>query len=249
MVGNDAHYTLAAFKHMCTEESSMLAVVEKEPVRFVIRDLEPEDFIVKSPKDKPPTLPKPPPEQTALEQVDLISFDDEDDQEYLRLNGMNEVESGMNETARMKRKQKGQRPPSRAPSTGTSEGPDYDGTTSNSRCDALHEEIPKPVLVEANAQIAPPDVKAVRPFHNDRVSLPTDSLVVIPKANHKKNSDQRGTRARVQRPTIEADLSKYENLIDDLTDVFGQLPDPTERPQSTGKVHGVAELNITCMSS
>ena len=250
IVGNDAHYTLAAFKHMCTLDSAVLPVVEKEPIRFVIRDAEPEDFIVKPPKETPPALRKPPTEQAALEQVDLISFDEDDDEEYLQLNNLSGViESETTETSTMQYMQNGRPLPSHAPSARASEGPDCDGAAGETGSEVLGEEVPKPAFVEGNSQISPPVSKPIRYFHNDFLPLPTDTFVMTPNANHKKKFDGRHTPSRVPHPTIETDLSKYGNFIDDLTDIFGQIPDPTERSQDTGRVERVPQLGILCMSS
>jgi len=235
---------------MCTWDRAVLPVVEKEPIRFVIRDVEPEDFIGEPRKERPPARRKTPPEPAALEQVDLISFDEDEDQEYLQLDDMSEgSESERTERSRMKYKQNGRGPLSRAPSASPSEGSDCDRATSETGSQALREEVPKPALVEANSEIPPPDWKPIRDFHNDFMPLSTDALLVIPGANHKKESNRRHTPSGVSRPTIETDLSKYGNFIDDLTDIFGQIPDPTERSQDTGRVERVPQLGILCMSS
>jgi hypothetical protein len=55
-VGNDAYYTLVAFKDMCLRDSTAEPVEEEKPTRFVIRDIVPEDLLVK-PGEAPATVP------------------------------------------------------------------------------------------------------------------------------------------------------------------------------------------------
>jgi hypothetical protein len=55
MVGNDAYYTLVAFKDMCLRDSTAEPVQEEKPTRFVIRDIVPEDLVVKPAGAAPPT--------------------------------------------------------------------------------------------------------------------------------------------------------------------------------------------------
>lgn len=217
-LGNDAHYTLAAFKHMVSNERKVMRVEDEGPIQFVLRDVETADFEVKAPKEKPPPREKPPPEQVAPAEVDLMSFGNDDDEEYHRLY---EIEDPQKKS---KRSKKSHRPPNPAPRITPSEESitECDGTTSETGSEAPLKESTTP-LVGISAQSTLSDWKPVRYYHNDLMPLPTDTLVVIPKANNKKKSNRRDTpSARSRRPTIETDLSKYGNLIDDLTDVFGQ---------------------------
>jgi hypothetical protein len=48
MLGNDAHYTLIAFEKMCITSSKSTSIMEQNPVRFSIRDLVPDDLIIKN---------------------------------------------------------------------------------------------------------------------------------------------------------------------------------------------------------
>lgn len=45
-IGNDAHYTLVAFKEMCTTVPKVVSAVEEKPAHFCIRDIVPEDLTV-----------------------------------------------------------------------------------------------------------------------------------------------------------------------------------------------------------
>lgn len=218
-VGNDAHYTLAAFKHMVSNERKVVPVEHPGPIQFTLRDVEAADFEVKPPKEKPPPREKPPPEQVAPANVDLMTFGDDGDEEYNRLY---EIEDPQKKSKRSKKKS--QRPPSPTPSMTPSEHSvtEYDGTTSEAGSEVPLKDVTK-ALVDLSVQSALSDWKPVRFYHNDLMPLPTDTLVVIPKTNNKKKSNRKDTpAARIRRPTIETDLSKYGNLIDDLTDVFGQ---------------------------
>jgi hypothetical protein len=204
---------------MVSNERKVMPLEDARPIQFVLRDVEAADFEVKGPKEKPPPREKPPPEQVAPADVDLMSFGNDDDEEYNRLY---EIEDPQKKSKRSKKKS--QRPPSPAPSMTPSERSvtAYDGTTSETGSEAPLKDVTRP-LVDISAQSTFSDWKPVRYYHNDLMPLPTDTLVVIPKANNKKKSNRRDTQsARSRRPTIETDLSKYGNLIDDLTDVFGQ---------------------------
>ena len=55
--GNDAHYTLVAFKAMCTKNPKVGHVIEEKAPRFSIRDLVPDDLIVKPTNEKSPGPP------------------------------------------------------------------------------------------------------------------------------------------------------------------------------------------------
>jgi hypothetical protein len=204
---------------MVSNEKKVVPVQDEGPIQFALRDVEAADFEVKPPKEKPPPREKPPPGQVAAADIDLMSFGDDDDEEYNRLY---EIEDPQKKSK--KSKKKSQRPPSPAPSMTPSEQSvtAYDGTTSETGSEPPPKEIAKP-LVDLSVQSTLSDWKPVRYYHNDLMPLPTDTLVVIPKANNKKKSNRRDTPAAlIRRPTIENDLSKYGNLIDDLTDVFGQ---------------------------
>jgi len=203
---------------MVSQERTVVPLAEERPIHVAIRDVEPADFEVKQPKEKPPSREKPPPEQVAPADVHLMSFGDDDDEEYKQL-----YEIGDPQKKSKRSKKKSQCPSSPAPSTNPSE---YsvtanDGTTNEIGSEAPPKELTKP-LVYPIVRTTWSDWKPVRYYHNDLMPLPTDTLFVIPKANSKKKSNRRDTAARARHPTIENDLSKYGNLIDDLTDPFGQ---------------------------
>jgi hypothetical protein len=246
MIGNDAHYTLAAFKHMCTGKRKELPAVGGKPDRFTIRDVQPEDFIVKLLKEKPPPRPKPPVEVHVGEAaVELISLAEDDDEGYMEL--CDPPEGQTPDSKSKNSKGKVQRPPSRTPSE--SSITPYDGATSETGSQSSRMESAGSVIAEPDPQLATSVWKPIRYFRNDLVPLATDTLVVIPKANGKKRSNRRDTTGRAQRPTIETDLSKYGNLIDDLTDVFGQLPQMTAGLQTSDGGEPLIELGIATGSS
>ena len=56
--GNDAHYTLVGFKAMCTRSPKVGHVIEEKAPSFSIRDLVPDDLIVK-PTNKKTSAPPP----------------------------------------------------------------------------------------------------------------------------------------------------------------------------------------------
>lgn len=59
MVGNDAYYTLVAFKEMCLKQPKEVKTSEtKYSVPFLIRDIIPEDLIVTESKHTPQAQPK-----------------------------------------------------------------------------------------------------------------------------------------------------------------------------------------------
>ena len=61
-IGNDAHYTLVAFKEMCTTVPKVVSAAEQKLAHFCIRDIVPEDLIIRpnQQKSKAPenSLPK-----------------------------------------------------------------------------------------------------------------------------------------------------------------------------------------------
>jgi hypothetical protein len=57
-IGNDAHYTLVAFKAMCTRTPKVGHVIEEKTPTFSIRGLVPDDLVVK-PTNKKPLAPPP----------------------------------------------------------------------------------------------------------------------------------------------------------------------------------------------
>ena len=56
-LGNDAHYTLVAFKAMCTRTPNVGHVIKEKAPVFSIRDLVPDDLIIKPTNEKPPASP------------------------------------------------------------------------------------------------------------------------------------------------------------------------------------------------
>jgi hypothetical protein len=228
-IGNDAHYTLVAFKAMCTRSPTVQHVIKEKAPAFSIRDLVPNDLIDKPTNKKPPAPP--PVVDLKLTLSDFLSRSGKDETTPHRDDSSQHSPAPPNGKIRRKYfpDPAAQQSPTQVPDVGVRVEDDLSSKDSGAALKKLPAYIPPHKRVGASKVESKPLINLVDEFP----PLPTVCPSLISPSHHRDGKRDKvvfrtHSAGLIFPPASVMDTVRNRSAIDDLNAAFGGTTEFTD---------------------